>query len=353
MNHILLGPEEGLKADWLNEEKKRVLAEHPDAEMHLIFVGDDKGEDLDSILSQPSLFSSFRFVIIKQYENRTGKDTFDKALISFLASGITDAEFVILSTEKSKSRINAKIANDKNVDIQFFWEMFDSQKRDWIVKEFAKEGFHIGKEAVDEILFSIDNNTQEMKNLVSSLTLYFHAAEKNKREILPEDIERYSLQTRGEDGNTLFQAIAENDIEHAEAIASSLISTDSQAAVRAFSVLVMKFRQLESFEILRGRGISEKESFDNADALSPYPVFYSTKGIRGRDQAVFRKASQNYPLQDTKRVIKYLGAMDAQIKNSSTEWLRLVFSSLIADIIIRKGRSTKMDISSSPLEQSL
>ena len=106
MNHILLGPEEGLKADWLNEEKKRVLAEHPDAEVHLIFVGDDKGEDLDSILSQPSLFSSFRFVIIKQYENRTGKDTFDKALISFLASGITDAEFVILSTEKSKSRIN-------------------------------------------------------------------------------------------------------------------------------------------------------------------------------------------------------------------------------------------------------
>ena len=342
MNHILLGPEEGLKADWLNEEKKRVLAEHPDAEVHLIFVGDDKGEDLDSILSQPSLFSSFRFVIIKQYENRTGKDTFDKALISFLASGITDAEFVILSTEKSKSRINAKIANDKNVDIQFFWEMFDSQKRDWIVKEFAKEGFHIGKEAVDEILFSIDNNTQEMKNLVSSLTLYFHAAEKDKREILPEDIERYSLQTRGEDGNTLFQAIA-----------VSLISTDSQAAVRAFSVLVMKFRQLESFEILKGRGISEKESFDNADALFPYPVFYSTKGIRGRDQAVFRKASQNYPLQDTKRVIKYLGAMDAQIKNSSTEWLRLVFSSLIADIIIRKGRSTRIDISSSPLEQSL
>ena len=307
MNHILLGPEEGLKADWLNEEKKRVLAEHPDAEVHLIFVGDDKGEDLDSILS----------------------------------------------TEKSKSRINAKIANDKNVDIQFFWEMFDSQKRDWIVKEFAKEGFHIGKEAVDEILFSIDNNTQEMKNLVSSLTLYFHAAEKDKWEILPEDIERYSLQTRGEDGNTLFQAIAENDIEHAEAIAVSLISTDSQSAVRAFSVLVMKFRQLESFEILRGRGISEKESFDNADALSPYLVFYSTKGIRGRDQAVFRKASQNYPLQDTKRVIKYLGAMDAQIKNSSTEWLRLVFSSLIADIIIRKGRSTRMDISSSPLEQSL
>ena len=85
MNYFLLGPEEGQKADWLNEEKKRVLSEHPDAEIHQIFVGDDKGEDLDAALSQQSLFSSFRFVIVKQYENRTARDTFDKAIISFLS----------------------------------------------------------------------------------------------------------------------------------------------------------------------------------------------------------------------------------------------------------------------------
>ena len=66
MNYILLGPEEGQKSDWLENEKKRVLKEHPDAEIFQIYVGDDKGDDLDAALSQPSLFSSFRFVIIKQ-----------------------------------------------------------------------------------------------------------------------------------------------------------------------------------------------------------------------------------------------------------------------------------------------
>ena len=353
MNYILLGPEEGLKADWLAGEKKRVLSEHPDAEIHLVFVGDDKGEDLDAILSQPSLFSSFRFVIIKQYENRTGKDTFDKAILDFLSSGITDAEFVILSTEKSKSRINQGILNSKNVDVQFFWEMFDNQKRDWIAREFAKEGYRIGKEAIDEILFSVDNNTQEMKNLVSSLSLYFHANEKSKKEISPEDIEKYSLQTRGEDGNTLFQAIAELDTEHAEMILASLINADSQSIVRAFSVLVQKFRQLESFEMLLSKGHTEKEAFDNADFLSPYPVYFSTKGIRGRDQGVFRKASQNFPLQDTKRIIRFLSAKDAEIKNSSTEWQRIIFSSIISDIISNKGKPTEIDLSSSPLETKL
>ena len=128
MNYFLLGPEEGQKADWLSEEKKRVLSEHPDAEIHQIFVGDDKGEDLDAALSQQSLFSSFRFVIVKQYENRTARDTFDKAIISFLESGMDDAEFVVISSEKSSTKLGKKITDSKNVSVIMFWEMFENHK---------------------------------------------------------------------------------------------------------------------------------------------------------------------------------------------------------------------------------
>ena len=55
------------------------------------------------------------------------------------------------------TKINPKIANSKNVSIQTFWEMFDNQKHDWIVNAFAKEGFVIRGDAVEEILFSVDN----------------------------------------------------------------------------------------------------------------------------------------------------------------------------------------------------
>ncbi len=354
MNYILMGPEEGLKADWLQNEKKRVLSEHPDAEIHTLFVGDDKGEDLDAALSQPSLFSSFRFVILKQYENRTPRDTFDNALIQFLNSGQTDAEFIILSTEKSKAKLNKEIIKDENlVTVQFFWEMFDNQKRDWIRNAFQREGYRIGNDAVEEILFSVDNNTAEMKNLVTAISMYFHQADKEKTSITVEDIEKYSLQTRGEDGGTLFQAIADGDLSRSLSILSSIISSDSQAAQKAYSVLVTRFRTLESFEMLRAKGMMEKEAFDNADSLQPYTSFYPTKGIKGREQNTMRKAAARYPLKDTQRIIRYLSEMDSKAKNTSTEWTGIVFQSIIADIILRKGKTTGIDLDSSPLEWKL
>ena len=60
MNYLLLGPEEGEKNDWLKREKERVLKEHPDAEIHSFYTGDDDGAAVSSVMSQPSLFSSFR-----------------------------------------------------------------------------------------------------------------------------------------------------------------------------------------------------------------------------------------------------------------------------------------------------
>ena len=344
-----MGPEEGLKADWLQKEKKRVLSEHPDAEIHTLFVGDDKGEDLDATLSQPSLFSSFRFVILKQYENRTARDTFDTAIVQFLKSGQQDAEFVILSSERSKAKLNKEIIKDESiVSVQFFWELFDNQKRDWIMNAFQKEGFRIGSDAIEEILFSVDNNTAEMKNLVNALSLYFHQVDKSKDIITAEDIERYSLQTRGEDGSTLFQAIADGDIARAESILTSIIASDSQAAGRAYSVLSSRFRMLESFEMQRAKGISEKIAFENAEVLQT--ASFQLKGIKGRDQSTFRKAAAIYPLSDTRRIINYLTAMDDRVKNSSSEWINIIFSAIIADIILRKGKSTDINLNKSPLE---
>ena len=353
MNYILLGPEEGQKSDWLENEKKRVLKEHPDAEILQIYVGDDKGDDLDAALSQPSLFSSFRFVIIKQYENRSAKDTFDKAIMDFLSSGLTDAEFVIISSEKSQSRIRKEIIGSKNVSVIMFWEMFDSQKKDWIKAAFQKEGFYIGAEAIDEVLFSVDNNIAEMRNLVSALSLYFHSSSDGKTEITTEDIRKYALQTRGEDGLTLFQAIADGDLEHAESIASSIILSDSTATGRAFQTVIQRFRQLESFEILKASGNGEEYAFQNADSLSPYPVFYPTKGIKKKDWPLFRKAAQRYPLKDTSRIIGYLGRMDRIVKSTGSEWTGLLFSSILCTVMIDKGREEDFSLSDNPLAESI
>ena len=131
MDYLLLGPEEGEKNEWLADEKKRVLAQHPDAEVHQFYAGDDTGEAISSVLSQSSLFSSFRLVIVKQFENRSGKDGIAKAIEDYLKARQDDAELIIVSSEKSQMKIPKPILDGIGKDgVKMFREMFENS-RSW------------------------------------------------------------------------------------------------------------------------------------------------------------------------------------------------------------------------------
>ena len=65
---LLLGPEEGEKSEFIKREKNKILSLYPDAEDYVFFGGDEDG-GISSALSQSSLFSSYRFVVLKHYEN--------------------------------------------------------------------------------------------------------------------------------------------------------------------------------------------------------------------------------------------------------------------------------------------
>ena len=66
---LLLGPEEGEKAEFINREPDKIRSLYPDFEDYVFFGGDEDGGGLSSALSQSSLFSSYRFVVLKHYEN--------------------------------------------------------------------------------------------------------------------------------------------------------------------------------------------------------------------------------------------------------------------------------------------
>ena len=269
MDYLLLGPEEGEKAEWLQNEKNKVLNAHPDAEVYQIYTGDDDKRDISLILSQNSLFSSFRLVIIKQYEQRSGNDRITTAVSEYLKTSHEDAELIIISSEKSTAKIPKDIVNGIGKDgTMFFWEMFEDRKRDWIRAAFRNEGLTVTPEAVEEILFSVENNTQDMKVLVNALTLYFKA-DGSKREITDEDINQYAVKTRGEDGYTLFQAVSECDLEHSLLIAKTIAEVDSSAVTRAFAVLVSRFRLLEACWNMRAEGKGMDVIAKSVTALSP------------------------------------------------------------------------------------
>ena len=53
MDYLLLGPEEGEKNEWLQNEKKRVLTLFPDAEVHQFYAGDDTAESAQCFPKAP------------------------------------------------------------------------------------------------------------------------------------------------------------------------------------------------------------------------------------------------------------------------------------------------------------
>ena len=69
--------------------------------------------------------------------------------------------------------------------------------------------------------------------------------------------------------------------------------------------------------------------------------------------SIIRIAAKNYTLSDTERIIRYLGEMDGRIKTTSTDWLPVILSSLVVDIIMNKGRESSLRLDTSPLEISI
>ncbi len=348
--YLLLGPEEGEKKEFIEKEKSRILAIHPDAELYTFFTGDDSEDAVYQALSQNSLFSSFRFIVIKAFENASKTDGISKALTEYAKAPQDDAEIIIVSSDPSSSSIPKAIAELAGKDnTKVYWELRESDKINWIRSYARKEGFTITKPAIDEILSSVDNNTLEMKNLMSSIALFLHLQKTGN--VIDEDvIETYASRTKGENGYTLFRAVAERDLEHAMLIISSIVLQDAREIIPAFTVLQNQFRRLESCLALKERGLSESQIFKEAEYFPTYAPKRPAKGVMFKEAPVFSSAMKNYSLQDAERIVLYLGKMDSEIKAAGTDITKLMLEEIIYSII--EFRASDSGISLLPPEHS-
>ena len=343
MIYLLLGPEEGEKSEWLNKEKERIKKEHPDVEISTFFGGDEDGSELANVLSQSSLFSSFRLVIIKHYENVKKTDAVSKVIENFALDNQEDAEWIILSSEPSTSFLARVVGEkEKNTTLKF-WELDDDKKKSWIRLYAKKEGFLITNQAIDEILSSVENNTSEMKNLVSSIISFLRTGNSGRNTIDIDDIENYTTRVKGENGFTLFKAVADRNLEKSLLIVSSILLSDSRDAIPAFTVLINQFRLLEACLEMKGQNIPERDIFKNVSYVQTSASARKTVGIFFKDQDTFRRAMRNYSLFDTRAIILYASGMDSEIK-SAGDMLRITLENAIYNIIVNKGRKIEITL---------
>ena len=353
---LLLGPEEGEKAEFIKREKDKIRSLYPDFEDYVFFGGDEDGGGLSSALSQSSLFSSYRFVVLKHYENVKKTDETYSSLDDFGSNAQDDCTLIVTTTETSSANLPkalVSLAGKENTIV--FWEMFDNEKRRWIREFSSKEGYRITEDAIDEILSSVDNNTQEMKSLVGSITNFLKIQKSENKTIDLETIEAYSVRTKGENGYSLFRAIGEGDLEKALLSVQSILLNDSRDMIPALSVLATSFRRLEACITMRNDRKSEKEIFDSVTFVSPYASRPGSKrnvGVGGREKDLYRKAMRIYSLEDTGRIISLLGRYDTIIKSSSTDLLKLYAEKLVYSIIVGRGKETPLSLDPPKMEKN-
>jgi len=331
---LLAGPEEGEKLEFVERYAKALRKDYPDLETHSVYGFDGDGSELDGLLSMPSLFSSHRLVILKHFEDEKKNPNLVKVLDSYIKSPQEDVDLLILSNLLPSALPSGitKQLKDKE-DTIIFYELFENKKEDWIRQHFSHEGMRIGRDALLLLLDLVENNTLELKAYSDQIISYMLA--KGEKTVTEDDIRSYLSFTKTVDGYTLFEFVANKDLEGALRASAKMLSSSSGSEMQITSVLSKQFRLLESFLWLRG-SMSEEEAFKNA---SSFPVSgYEHKGIGFRSKDTFRKAARNYSANDAKRIIELLDRADVEIRQMSNEMKKTCVDLLLNTIISHGGK---------------
>ncbi len=349
--YILLGSEEGEKNNLIKKLKSTALEAHPDAECYSFYASDDDETSFASAISQSSLFSSYRFIVLKGFDEVKKSGLIYKAVIEALKENQNDLTLIIVSSESSYKDYDSIIINAAGKDnIRVFWELTEAEKKRWIVTKVREENFNITNDAVDEILSTVENNTEDMKNTVLSITNFLRL-KGEKSTIDKEDIETYATASKGENGYTLFKAAAECDLDKALRIVSSIILNDSKNLLGAVTVMANQFRRTEEALRMKENRTPESTIFSSLISFSSFAQTKARKGVNFKEADIFRCAMRNYTLEDTKRVILLLGKADTTLKSTSPENLTREAELLIYSIIVNKGKESALSLDPPLLEE--
>ncbi|MDD5972481.1 MAG: DNA polymerase III subunit delta [Spirochaetales bacterium] len=346
--YLLFGPEEGKKQDWIIEKKKEILSLHPDSEVVLLFTFETDAETLADALSSSSLFSSYKLVFLKNFDD-VKKGPLLNELIKYLKKDEEDSVLIITSNEVSSKKFPTELTSlIKKENLIAFYEMKEDEKKYYVTNLFRREGFKITPEATTMILSLVENNTLEIRTFCYPVIDYF--AKKDEKIIDEEDVSKFLAHTREETPQTLFAHIANCDLQGAEASLAKILTTRSDGAIATLSALGKSFRMLEDLHV-QVKTNTLFNAFKQVGSLKTSP--FDFKGIfNPNDQATYSKALKKYSEKDCDEIIRYLEMMDAEVRKAPQEMVKTILECMLYTIIINKGKQTTIKLERELMDDS-
>ncbi|MFW5689617.1 MAG: DNA polymerase III subunit delta, partial [Spirochaetota bacterium] len=212
-----------------------------------------------------------------------------------------------------------------------FWELFENQKRGWVVSHFRKRKVQITPEALDLFLDLVENNTQELRTEADKLCVYEQMRQRSEqaatRDGQPvvgiDEVETFIYHSREENVFTLYKAVVEDDFAAALEIVEKLSSSGEGGPVQLVGGLVFQVKKLVALRSLLDGRFSMDEAFRRLN-------------IRGkRIQADSRAAVSRFDLPELRRQLNVLIDYDAAFRELGSGMQRTLLDLLVYQLMFR------------------
>ncbi len=316
---LLTGPENGQKTLFIDSIKQKLAKTGGSKpEEYRFYAFETDMQEVLSILRNSSLFSACKLVFISSAEKI--KKTEDiKLLGDYFKHPAKDAVLILQSDEINLDKRLEKAAGKEQKKI--FWELFENQKHDWIRSYFKKKNMEIDADAVDLLLETVENDTQDLEKECGRLSLYFSA----KGKIDSNDIETYIFHSKDENVFTLFETIVRRDFKTCMDILQNIFLSGSSDSVQLLAGLLWQFRKLMFLKSLL------RENFGFEEACSRLKI-RSKKNKR-----MYSEGNRNFSMQNLERIIVRAAEYDHMLRSLRPAVHETLFKLFLYHCIIKKG----------------
>lgn len=319
---LLLGPEVGEKAAFIDELKaslSRSLGEPP--EVHRFYAFEAKMAEVVRCLQNQSLFSRHRLVIVAEAD-RVKRAEEVAALVGYLGNPAADATLILDSSENPREMdrkiVSALPAGNQKV----FWELFDNQKKGWVVGFFRQKGITVAPAAVDHLLDMVENNTRDMRVECERLALFFGPGST----LDVDSVDRYISHSKEENVFSLFESIASRDLVQAEEILEKILLSRETEATQLASGLLWQFRNLARLKRLLA------DNYEMAEACAKLRI------TSKKNQKTYGEGARGFAAADVEAVILCLNSFDERLRSFRSDLHPLLLRLMIYYIVQRAGQ---------------
>ena len=319
--HLLLGPEAGKKGAFVEQIIAAAGREHGDTEVLRTFPYDTDLIDLVATLRTPGLFAAHRVVVLQEAQDLRAGNQLD-ALLGYCKEPATASTLVLTSNGMARDLTAALPRAVPRERTQIFWEMFEDERQRTVLQHFRARKISIDPEARALLLELAPSDGAALEALCSSLANFFSP----ETVVSVDAIEQYLYHSREETVFSLFDRVAERDLQGALETLATLLLARRGDAVQILAVLHSQFQRLTRFKELLA-------------ARTAAPAALQKLRITGkRMQRVYREAHRRYDDSEMEPIQRLLVEFDTRARLLSQELTEPLLQLLLYHVVERGGQ---------------